>query len=212
MAYTHLAYLHTIKGDFGQALRLLEIARVVSREVNLPVLSIYVGAFLGYVLVLSERIEEGLSLMQETLTAAQAMGVADYSAMLVVRFGEACLLADRLDPALALAEGAFTLAREKAQRSGEAWALHLLGAIASHSGPPDAEKADTHYRQALTLAEELGMRPLVAHCHLGLGKLYRRTGQREQAHEHFTIATTMYREMDMTYWLEKAEAEMKNVE
>ena len=212
MAYTHLAYLHSVKGDFGQALRLLEIARVVSREVNLPGLSIYVGAFLGYVLVRSERIEEGISLMQDTLTAAQAMGVADYSAMLVVRFGEACLLADRLDPALALAEGAFTVAREKAQRSGEAWALHLLGAIASHSDPPDAEKADTHYRQALTLAEELGMRPLVAHCHLGLGKLYRRTGQREQAHEHFTIATTMYREMDMTYWLEKAEAEMKNVE
>src|SRR5882762_3880582 len=66
MAYTHLAYLHTIKGDFGQALRLLEIARVISREVNLPVLSIYVGAFLGYVLVLSERLEEGISLMQET--------------------------------------------------------------------------------------------------------------------------------------------------
>jgi len=51
------------------------------------------------------------------------------------------------------------------------------------------------------------MRPLVAHCHLGLGKLYRRTGKREQAQEHLTIATTMYREMGMTYWLEKAEAE-----
>jgi hypothetical protein len=51
------------------------------------------------------------------------------------------------------------------------------------------------------------MRPLVAHCHLGLGKLYRRTDKREQAREHITIATTMYREMGMTYWLEKAEAE-----
>jgi hypothetical protein len=50
------------------------------------------------------------------------------------------------------------------------------------------------------------MRPLVAHCHLGLGKLYRRTDKREQAQEHLTTATTMYREMGMTYWLEKAEA------
>jgi hypothetical protein len=51
--------------------------------------------------------------------------------------------------------------------------------------------------------------PLVAHCHLGLGKLYRRTGQREQAQEHLTTATAMYREMGMTYWLEQAEAEIR---
>jgi hypothetical protein len=55
---------------------------------------------------------------------------------------------------------------------------------------------------------DYGMRPLIAHCHLGLGKLYRRTGKREQAREHLTTATTMYREMDMRFWLEKAEAEM----
>jgi uncharacterized protein HemY len=65
-----------------------------------------------------------------------------------------------------------------------------------------------HYRQAMELAEQLGMRPLVAHCHLGLGKLYRRTGRREQAHEHLTTATTMYREMDMRFWLEQVEAEL----
>ena len=64
------------------------------------------------------------------------------------------------------------------------------------------------YRQALALAEPRGMRPLVAHCHLGLGKLYHRTEKREQAQEHLTTATTMYREMGMTYWLEQAEAEM----
>ena len=57
------------------------------------------------------------------------------------------------------------------------------------------------------MATELGMRPLAAHCHLGLGKLYRRTGKREQAQEHFITATTMYREMGMMYWLERTEAE-----
>ena len=51
------------------------------------------------------------------------------------------------------------------------------------------------------------MRPLVAHCHLGLGKLYRCTGKPEQAREHLTAAATMYREMDMRFWLEKAEEE-----
>ena len=75
----------------------------------------------------------------------------------------------------------------------------------------DAESGEAHYRKALALAEPRGMRPLVAHCHLGLGKLYRRTGKREQAQEHLTTATTMYREMDMTFWLEQAEAEMKEL-
>jgi hypothetical protein len=82
-----------------------------------------------------------------------------------------------------------------------------LGRVFAQDGF-DAESGEAHYRKALALAEPRGMRPLVAHCHLGLGKLYRRTGQREQACEHLATATTMYREMDMQFWLEKAEAEM----
>src|SRR4029453_1422910 len=87
-----------------------------------------------------------------------------------------------------------------------AWALRLLGEVSPRCDPPG--HADRHYREALALAEELGMRPLVAHCHLGLGKLYWRTGRREQAQEHLTTATTMYRAMDMRFWLEQAEAEI----
>ena len=95
--------------------------------------------------------------------------------------------------------------------ASRAHALHLLGDIATHPDRFDAESGEVHYREALALAEPRGMRPLVAHCHLGLGKLYRRTGKREQAQEHLTIATTMYREMDMRFWLEQAEAEMKEL-
>ena len=89
-----------------------------------------------------------------------------------------------------------------------AHARHLLGDIAIHSDRFDAESGAAHYRQALVLAEPRGMRPLVAHCHLGLGKLSRRTGKRQEAQEHLTTATTMYREMDMRFWLEQAETEM----
>jgi hypothetical protein len=85
--------------------------------------------------------------------------------------------------------------------------LRLLGDIAAHPDRFDAETGEAHYRQALALAEPRGMRPLVAHCHLGLDRLYRRTGNQEQAREHLTIATTMYREMDMRFWLEQAEAD-----
>ena len=71
-------------------------------------------------------------------------------------------------------------------------------------GVVDAERGEACYHEALALAEPRGMRPLVAHCHLGLGKLYRRTNSREQAQEHLRAATTMYREMDMPFWLEQA--------
>jgi tetratricopeptide (TPR) repeat protein len=101
------------------------------------------------------------------------------------------------------------IAREYRERGHEGWALRLLGEVVSRRDNPDVERAEGYYREALTLAEHLGMRPLAAHCHLALGKLYRRTGKRDEAREHLTTATTMYREMDMTYWLEKAEAEMK---
>ena len=67
------------------------------------------------------------------------------------------------------------------------------------------EDAPVHYREALALAGELGMRPIVAHCHLGLGTLYRRVGKREQAREHVNTAAGLYREMDMRFWLERAE-------
>ena len=84
--------------------------------------------------------------------------------------------------------------------------LWLLGEVTARRDPP--EKAEAHYRDALALAEELGMRPLVAHCHLGFSKLYRRTGKRQEAEEHLATATTMYRDMDMRFYLEHAKAEM----
>jgi predicted protein tyrosine phosphatase len=87
--------------------------------------------------------------------------------------------------------------------------LHLLGDIAAQPDRFDPESGEAHYRQALALAESRGMRPLVAHCHRGLGTLYRRTDKRQQADEHLVTATTMYREIDMPYWLEAAEAELR---
>ena len=110
-----------------------------------------------------------------------------------------------------LAGRALDLCCRQGQRGWEADSLRVLAETAAHPAHLDAEKARLHYYKALVLAAELGMRPLVAHCHLGLGKLYRRTGKRDQAQEHLTTATTMYREMGMTYWLEQAEAEMKEL-
>jgi hypothetical protein len=89
-------------------------------------------------------------------------------------------------------------------RGYQAYACRLLGEVARRREPPDADHAAGHYRQAL--AEELGVRSLVAHCHLGLGTLYTRTGQQEQARAELPTAIALYRAMEMHFWLPQAEA------
>ena len=117
-----------------------------------------------------------------------------------------------MEEAVQLAGRALALARAHKERGHEAWALRLLGGIAAHQDPPEAEPAALHYREALALAEELGMRPLQAHCHLGLGTLHVKTGQREQAYPALTAALALYRAMEMTFWLPQAEAAQAQVE
>ena len=117
-------------------------------------------------------------------------------------------MAERLDDALACSERALSFARERKERGFEAWALRSLGEIAARKQPTDIARAEGSYRAALTLAAELGMHPLVARCHLGLGKLYRSAGQPEQARERLTTGTTMFQDMKMQNWLADAEAEM----
>src|SRR5262249_32313360 len=102
-----------------------------------------------------------------------------------------------------------TRVRETGQRASEADALHLGAEIAARTEPLEADAVEEQYRAAMALATELGMRPLIAHCHVGIGKLYRRTDKPERAREHLAAATTMYREMGMPYWLERAEAELE---
>ena len=136
------------------------------------------------------------------------VGVMPHHALTLASLGDTYVMAGRFDDAAAQATQALAIARAGKEPGHEAYALRLLGAIVRHQPAPNVETAGRHYHDALALATELGMRPLVAHCHLGLGKLYRRTGKRQQAHEHLATATTMYREMGMTYWLEKAEPEL----
>jgi len=90
--------------------------------------------------------------------------------------------------------------------------LHQLGILYAHADPPEATQAAAHYQQALALAAELGMRPLVAHCHLGLGRLYHQTGRAEQARTALSGAIDLYRAMGMTFWLPQAEAVLVQVE
>ena len=126
------------------------------------------------------------------------METVDHQALCSLSLGEAHLQAGRLEEAHALTERALGFARQYPGRGYQAYALRLLGEIAAHRAPPDADEAAAYYRQALALAAELGMRPLQAHCHRGLGTLYAAIGQREQARTELSAAIVLCRAMDMT--------------
>ena len=74
--------------------------------------------------------------------------------------GRGYLLAGNLEEARALAERALGLSRTHKARGNEAWALRLLGEIALQGYPSNVDQAELYYRQALSLADALGMRPL----------------------------------------------------
>jgi len=200
--------LHLVKGDWDKARVLLERSVMAFRAGNdtlvlpnvLPALARAL-AHLGETGEAVNRLREGEQL-SERLQATRPLG---YRLGPALRLGMISLLVGRGAEARRFGE----LALQVRYRHGQAAALQLLGDIVTHPDQFDLEKGGQYYWRALALAEELGMRPLVAHCHLGLGKLYHRTGKREEAQQHLTTAITMYREMDMQFWLEQAEAEIR---
>ncbi len=170
----------------------------------------FVAASLGSAYLWSGRAADAVPLQEEAVEAMTAMRILGFRSPLITFLAEAYLVLGRVAEAREQAEQAVALARAHQERGFEAWGLKLLGDVHAHE-PAEAEQAGDRYRQALALATELGMRPLVAHCHFGLGKLHARTGQREEARQHLATATTPYREMDMQFWLEQAEAELREL-
>jgi tetratricopeptide (TPR) repeat protein len=199
------------QGNLHRALPLLERAVGICRDADLPAFFPSVAAALGAAYTLAGRIADAVPLLTQAMEQATAMERAPLQARCSLFLGEAQVLADHLEEAHTLAERALALAREHHGRGNEAYALRLLGGIAARRVPPAIEQAEAHYQQALVLAEELGMRLLQAHCHLGLGTLYSQVGRREQACSKLSAAIELYRAMDMTFWLPQAEAVLAQI-
>jgi class 3 adenylate cyclase/tetratricopeptide (TPR) repeat protein len=200
------------EGDLHRALPVLERAMSICHEADLPGWFPMVADALGAAYTLSGRIADAVLLLTQALEQTIAMETVCWQAFCRLSLGEAHLLAGHLEEAQALAEGALANARAHQERGNEAYALRLLGDIAAQREPPEVETAIAHYRQALALAEELGLRPLQAHCHRGFGTLYAATGQQEQAHTTLSAAVDLYQAMEMTFWLPQAEAALAQVE
>jgi tetratricopeptide (TPR) repeat protein len=206
-AQQQLGILLLLRGDLPQAVAVLERALAHCRTTDMTLHLHVIAVHLGLAYALSGRITEALRLFEQAVE--QAMGTQQWTAPILK--GEGYLLAGNLEEASTLAERALGLSRTHKARGNEAWSLRLLGEIARHGQSPDIVQAEIYYTQALALAEELGMRPLQAHCHRGLGTLYATTGRREQARTALAAALALYRAMAMTLWLPQAETTLAQV-
>jgi tetratricopeptide (TPR) repeat protein len=211
-AYYGIGLLSLRQGDLHRALPLLERAVGICQDADFPALFPFAAAVLGAAYTLAGRIADAVPLLTQAMEQTMTTGIVGYQALCSLPLGEAHLLAGRLEEAHALTEGVLALARAHQERGHQAYALRLLGDIATHRDPPDVTQAEAYFSQALTLADELGMRPLLAHCHRSLGTLYAKTGQREPARAELSAAIELYRAMEMAFWLPQAEAELAQSE
>jgi tetratricopeptide (TPR) repeat protein len=189
-----------LKGDVGRAVTILE--RGLPPEPAEPITRAwpFVASALGAAYTLAGRVDDALPLLEQAVERAAAMKLRANQSLRLARVAEAHLRARGAESAISVAAQALDLAQELGERGHEAHVLRLLAVIEMEREAPALDRAEEGFRKALALAEQLGMRPLQAHCHLGLGRLYQRRGDREAA-AAISAAGDLFRAMDMTYWL-----------
>jgi tetratricopeptide (TPR) repeat protein len=205
-------YLHIRQGDFDHAIPVLERGLACCQAGEVPMWLPTIATTLGTAYALTGRIATAVPLLEDAVAEFTSMRLLGLRAYPMLALSEAYLLAERLEEATSRAQQTLAHVRQHKKRGLEAYALRLLGDIATHGSPPENEQAEAHYQQALALAEELGMRPLQAHCHLGLGTLYGKVGRQDQARTELSTAIELYRSMEMIFWLPQAEAALAQVE
>jgi tetratricopeptide (TPR) repeat protein len=207
-----LGVLFLRQGNLPRALTLLERAVSICREADLPFFFPQMASALGAAYTLAGRAADTVPLLTQALEQITVMELMGLQALCRLSLGDVQMLAGRLEEAHAVAERALAFSCEHQERSNQAYALRLLGEIAARREPPESDQARNCYRQALALAEKLGMRPLMAHCHLGLGTMYAKSAQHKHAHAELSAAIELYRAMDMTFWLPPAETALAQVD
>jgi tetratricopeptide (TPR) repeat protein len=209
-AYFGVGHLHLAKGVIDKAIAMLERSLETCRLWNLHQNIPRVSAALGYAYAVAGRRGEAMTLLTLANERAKAVGMV-WRSLTGAQLIQGFLLIGNRQEAAFLASRALESSRRHSQRSREALALYVQGEIALAENPVEFENAESSFRAANIISDELKMRPLLAHCNVGLGKLYRRTGDLRLAKEHLNDGVAMMRQMGMGLWLERAEAELKEL-
>jgi tetratricopeptide (TPR) repeat protein len=203
-----LSHVHLGQGYPEKAIPLLERGLGLCQTWGFPTLLAGTAPSLGFAYVASGRVKDGLALLEPAVALATARDLRFSLSLWAVHLAQAYLVSGRPDDAHRTALRGLELARDCQERANEAWALRLLAEIAAAGGSAAGGDPEEAYQEALALAQTLGMRPLVARCHLGLGAVLRRRGRRAEAREQLEKAADMFRSMEMSRYLARTEEEL----
>jgi class 3 adenylate cyclase/tetratricopeptide (TPR) repeat protein len=201
-----LGVLFLVKGEMAKAISALERSLKFCHSASIPVYIPFVASRLGAAYAASGRVSEGLTYLEQGAGNFAAVGRVGFLSLSMVWLGEGYLVSGRVEESGAFAERALDLSTKHGERGHEGWALKLLGDISLQRKPAKIEEAGDYYRRAYALSHELGMRPLQAHCHVGLSHIYAADERLEQARGELAAAIDLYRSLEMTFWLPGAEA------
>ena len=207
--YSGAGQRHQMRGEFGEAIGLLEQATEICQRGNFGPLYRYTAPNLGLAYVRCGRVAEGLEMLERLNAESSQMSIVPFRVLELINLSEARLAAGRRADALQSIGQAFDLLRGHGQRFAEPEALRVLGDIHAADAPPNLREAEAAYRQAIALAAEMEFRPLVARCHLHLGTMFAKAGQRAASLEHLAKAEPMLREMGMASYQEQAAAALR---
>ena len=202
-----LGFLLLMRGQPRAAILALDRALTISQEADTPHYDAFNAVVTCCAHALVGDVDEASRLVDVAERRAEMTGTR--GGRFYIWLAQARLMLGHRDEALQAATWAHEHTVMIAERGVQAWALWLVGEIASQWDTPDPTGAEARYREALAMADQLEMRPLQARCHLGVGKMYRRVGRIEEASQALDRAATMLREMGMAFWLPKAEAELE---
>jgi len=200
IGYAHLGWgvLHLRQGDVRRAIASFERALSVGAFSDSPVGFAFVAFHLGYGLSLSGKGDEGIPLLEKTVALAESRGFVARHALRLAYLAESYLLAGRLEEAGSMALRAITFALEHEERANQAYALRVAGEVEAHRHR--GAEALARLKAALSLASELGMRPLEANCHLALSHIAESAGGGATANTHRSLADGLSRSMDLRFW------------
>ncbi|HYB71460.1 MAG TPA: tetratricopeptide repeat protein, partial [Candidatus Bathyarchaeia archaeon] len=200
-----------VKGEIEQATTALEEALTLARTLNLAIALPLLATSLGQAYTLQGHSPEAILLLEEAIEQARSMNRAGGHALLLVRLADAYRLAGRMADAAVIARHALALSRTHKERGHEAYALRSLADLAALAPAGGEEEAESLYRQALALAEDLGMRPLGAHCRWQLARVLARTGRIDEGTAALSAAVAAFRALDSPYWVIRAEADLRGL-
>jgi class 3 adenylate cyclase/tetratricopeptide (TPR) repeat protein len=206
-----LGTLYVRRGDVALAIAPFERARELCHRHDVRLWKPIFAAFLGYSLALSARFADAELLLREALDEAELMRLGSFHSQMILWLSEARLLMGAVIDAEKLADDALESTHDKGEAGLEPWALRLVAEVSTHREPLDVSRAEELYYQAMRQAERLGAHPLVARCHLDLGRLHRRAGEDQEARHHLATAAVLFREMKMRLWSDRAEAELRRL-